>query len=88
MAYVSMVVVGLSAAQVVWALMPETTSVGWMSVVFLGVLGALVGGLVTGFIVHGATASGASFHSLGLVGSMTGTLALVSAFYLVRRRVA
>ena len=87
MAYVSMVVVGLSAGQVVWALMPESTAVGWMSVVFLGVLGALLGGLLTGLVVHGASASGA-FHPLGLIGSMTGTLALVSAFYLVRRRTA
>ncbi len=86
MVCVSMMVVGLSAGQVVWAFMPETTSVGWMSVVSLGVLGALVGGFLMGFLMHPIHGSGAYFHPLGLVGSVTGTLVVVSGFYLMRRR--
>lgn len=86
MAYVSMVVVGLSAGQVVWALMPETASMGWMSVLSLGALGGLLGGLVMGFVVHAVPGNGAYLLPLGLVGSLTGTLAVLCGFYLMRRR--
>lgn len=82
MAYVSMLVVGLSAGQIAWAVLPETKAVGWMSVVLLGVLGAVVGGLGIGLL----RGTPSSFHPVGVVGSVAGTLVLVGLCHLVRRR--
>jgi uncharacterized membrane protein YeaQ/YmgE (transglycosylase-associated protein family) len=87
-AYVSMVVVGLSTGQIAWAILPESKAIGWASVVFFGVLGALAGGLAMGFLLHDARGNPAYFQPVGVVGSMAGTLAVVGLFHLFRRRMA
>ena len=87
MAYVSMLVVGLSAGQIAWAVLPETKAMGWMSVVFLGVLGAVLGGLGIGLLLNDGRATPSYFHPVGSAGSVAGTLMLVGLCHLVRHRV-
>lgn len=83
MAFISMVVVGLSAAQLVWAFLPGPKPSGWKSVVLLGVLGSLVGGfLMTELVQHGRASE--ALHPMGLFGSILGTVALVSLGQLPR----
>jgi uncharacterized membrane protein YeaQ/YmgE (transglycosylase-associated protein family) len=81
-AFILMVVVGLTAGQLIWALMPETQSIGWVSVCVFGVLGSLAGGVLMSFVVN---------HELfptRFVGSMTGTLVLLAVLHVVRARTA
>jgi uncharacterized membrane protein YeaQ/YmgE (transglycosylase-associated protein family) len=80
--FVLMVVVGLSAAQLFWAMMPETQSIGWLSVCVLGVVGSLAGGLLVSSIVR------YELFPRGILGSMTGTLLLLGALHVVRGRTA
>jgi uncharacterized membrane protein YeaQ/YmgE (transglycosylase-associated protein family) len=81
-AFVLMVVVGLSAGQLVWALMPETQSVGWLSVCLLGVLGSLAGGLLM------SSSARYELFPRGIIGSMSGTMLLLAALHFVRGRSA
>jgi uncharacterized membrane protein YeaQ/YmgE (transglycosylase-associated protein family) len=83
-AVVSMVVIGLSAGQVVWALLPAGRFPGWPSVIGLGVVGSVTGGTVMTHLLHGLGVQAADFHALGLIGSMAGTAAFVSITHLHR----
>jgi uncharacterized membrane protein YeaQ/YmgE (transglycosylase-associated protein family) len=83
-AVISMVVIGLSAGQVVWALLPAGRFPGWPSVIGLGVAGSVAGGMVMSHLLHGLGLHAADFHALGLFGSMAGTAAFVSITYLHR----
>jgi uncharacterized membrane protein YeaQ/YmgE (transglycosylase-associated protein family) len=85
-AYVSMLVVGLSSGQLVWAVLPESKAVGWMSVVILGVVGSLFGGLLMGALLHGGNAG--HFHPIGVLGSVAGTLVLLGLLHLARARLS
>lgn len=80
MAFISMVVVGLSAAQLVWALLPAPKPTGWQSVVLLGIGGSLAGGLLMGQFLQGS----GTLNPMGLFGSILGTVALVSLTQLPR----
>jgi uncharacterized membrane protein YeaQ/YmgE (transglycosylase-associated protein family) len=83
-ALISMVVVGLSAAQLVWALLPALRPTGWQSVVLLGVVGSLAGGFLTIQFLHQASRGTGAVHPMGLFGSILGTVALVSLSQLPR----
>ncbi len=85
MVYLAMVIVGISAAQLVWAVLPIERSAQWTSVLALGTLGAVVGGVLVRNILQHANSSAVDFHPLSLVGSVLGTVALVSVQHLTRR---
>jgi uncharacterized membrane protein YeaQ/YmgE (transglycosylase-associated protein family) len=85
-AFVSMVVVGLSAGQIAWAILPESAAMGWVSVVLLGVFGALVGGLTIGALLHDGRGNPTYFPPVGVFASVAGTLAVLGLFHLLRRR--
>jgi uncharacterized membrane protein YeaQ/YmgE (transglycosylase-associated protein family) len=83
-AFISMVVVGLSAAQLVWALLPAPKPTGWKSVVLLGIGGSLAGGLLMSQFLQGPSTGSGALHPMGLFGSILGTVALVSLSQLPR----
>jgi uncharacterized membrane protein YeaQ/YmgE (transglycosylase-associated protein family) len=84
-AVISMIVVGISAGQLFWALLPAAKSTGWPAVLGLGVLGSLVGGYLMSKLLHGTQGATAEFHPMGLIGSIVGTAVLVALAQLPRR---
>jgi uncharacterized membrane protein YeaQ/YmgE (transglycosylase-associated protein family) len=77
-----MIVIGMSAGQLVWALLPTAKVTGWPLVIGLGVAGSFIGGMLMSVLLHGMRGETAHFHSLGLVGSIAGTAALVGFVHL------
>lgn len=84
MAVLSMIVIGLSAGQVVWAVLPGSRFSGWPSVIGLGVVGSVTGGILMSLLLHGTGALTADLRALGLIGSMAGTAAFVSLTHFSR----
>ena len=83
MVFVAMVIVGVSAAQIVWALFPGEKSAPWISIIGLGTFGSILGGLLfANALLHQPSLTP---HPVELVGSAVGTVAFVGAAQLVRR---
>ncbi len=81
-----MVIVGVSAAQIVWALFPGEKSAPWVSIIGFGTFGSILGGLLfANALLHPSSMTALVPHPLELFGSAVGTVAFVGAAQLVRR---
>lgn len=84
--FVAMVIVGVSAGQIVWALFPVDTSACWKSIITLRTFGSILGGiLVANALVHPSGVTALAPHPIGLLGSTLGTVAFVGVALLARR---
>jgi hypothetical protein len=84
--FVAMVIVGVSAAQIVWALFPGEESAPWIPIIGLGTFGSILGGLLfANALLHQSSMTALVAHPVGLVGSAVGTVAFVGAAQLMRR---
>ena len=85
--FVAMVIVAVSAAQVVWALFPVDKPAPWASTIGLGPFGCILGGIVfASALLHQSSIPALVPHPLGLRGSAVGTVVFVGAQLARRNR--
>lgn len=85
MGLISWIVVGLVAGVIAKALMPGSREEpsGWLSTILLGIVGAVIGGFLSGLFLGGGGATGVNLGSI-LV-SVVGACVLIAILRLVKR---
>ena len=85
MSIVAWIIIGLVAGVIAKAIMPGDQSEpgGWLGTIGLGIVGAIVGGWLSGLLMGGGGASGVNFGSI--VVSVVGACVFIGFLRLLKR---
>lgn len=85
LSFIWWLIIGLIAGALARLIMPGRDSMSWLMTMLLGIVGSIVGGLVS-WAIWGAETAGTGFRPAGLLFSIVGALVVLWIWRKVGRR--
>ena len=86
LSFIWWLIIGLIAGALARLIMPGRDAMSWVATMLLGIVGSVVGGLISWAIWGADTARGGSFHPAGLVLSILGAIVVLWIWRMIGRR--
>ena len=87
LSFIWWLVIGLIAGALARLIMPGRDAMSWLSTMLLGIVGSIVGGLIS-WAIWGADTGTGGFHPAGLILSILGAVIVLWIWRMVGRRTA
>ena len=86
LAFIWWLIIGLIAGAVARLIMPGRDAMGWVATMLLGIVGSVIGGLVSWAIWGADTAEGGGFRPAGLLRSVVGAILVLGLWRMIKGR--
>jgi uncharacterized membrane protein YeaQ/YmgE (transglycosylase-associated protein family) len=87
LSFIWWLIIGLIAGAIARLIMPGRDAMSWVATMLLGIVGSVVGGLIS-WAIWGAdnTRTGSGFHPAGLILSIIGAIVVLWIWRMIGRR--
>ena len=86
LSFIWWLIIGLIAGALARLIMPGRDAMSWVATMLLGIVGSVVGGLISWAIWGADTARGGGFHPAGLILSIIGAIVVLWIWRMIGRR--
>lgn len=86
LSFIWWLIIGLIAGALARLIMPGRDAMGWVATMLLGIVGSIIGGLISWAIWGADTARGTGFRPAGLVLSILGAIVVLWIYRMMRSR--
>ena len=85
MSFIWWLIIGLIAGAIARLIMPGRDAMSWLATMLLGIVGSILGGLIS-WAIWGADETGRGFHPAGLLLSILGAIVVLWIWRMMRSR--
>jgi uncharacterized membrane protein YeaQ/YmgE (transglycosylase-associated protein family) len=85
LSFIWWLIIGLIAGALARLIMPGRDAMGWLATMLLGIVGSVVGGLIS-WAIWGAETNGRGFQPAGLILSIIGAIVVLWIWRMIRSR--
>ena len=86
LSFIWWLIIGLIAGALARLIMPGRDAMGWVATILLGIVGSIIGGLVSWAIWGPDTETGAGFRPAGLLLSILGAILVLWIWRMIKSR--
>lgn len=86
LSFIWWLIIGLIAGALARLIMPGRDAMSWLSTMLLGIVGSIIGGLISWAIWGADTETGGGFRPAGLLLSILGAIIVLWIWRMLRRR--
>ena len=86
LSFIWWLIIGLIAGAIARLIMPGRDAMSWVATMLLGIVGSIVGGLISWAIWGADTARNGGFHPAGLILSIVGAVVVLWIWRMIGRR--
>ena len=86
LSFIWWLIIGLIAGALARLIMPGRDAMGWLATMLLGIVGSIIGGLVSWAIWGPDLERGSGFHPAGLLLSILGAIIVLWIWRMIRSR--
>jgi uncharacterized membrane protein YeaQ/YmgE (transglycosylase-associated protein family) len=85
LSFIWWLIIGLIAGALARLIMPGRDAMGWLATILLGIVGSIVGGLIS-WAIWGPDTAGTGFRPAGLLLSILGAIVVLWIWRMIRGR--
>ena len=85
LSFIWWLIIGLIAGAIARLIMPGRDAMSWLATMLLGIVGSIVGGLIS-WAIWGADTRTGGFHTSGLILSIIGAIVVLWIWRMIGRR--
>jgi len=85
LSFIWWLIIGLIAGAIARLLMPGRDPMGWIATMLLGIIGSIVGGLIS-WAIWGADTARTGVHPAGLILSIIGAIIVLAIWRMIKGR--
>ena len=86
LSFIWWLIIGLIAGALARLIMPGRDAMSWIATILLGIVGSIIGGLISWAIWGADTANGRGFQPAGLILSVIGAIVVLWIWRMMSRR--
>ena len=86
LSFIWWLIIGLIAGAIARLIMPGRDAMSWVATMLLGIVGSVVGGLISWAIWGADTRTASGFHPAGLILSIIGAIVVLWIWRMIGRR--
>jgi uncharacterized membrane protein YeaQ/YmgE (transglycosylase-associated protein family) len=85
LSFIWWLIIGLIAGALARLIMPGRDAMGWLATILLGIVGSIIGGLIS-WAIWGAETERGGFRPAGLILSILGAIVVLAIWRMIRGR--
>lgn len=85
LSFIWWLIIGLIAGALARLIMPGRDAMGWLATILLGIVGSIIGGLIS-WAIWGADTERSGFRPAGLLLSIIGAIVVLAIWRMIRGR--